>query len=81
MDARENAILEERKLELFMEGKRWFDLVRTGKVITVMDPYYRKRQAARGTQPSGFGDPRTVLWPLSTAVINSNRSLIQNPPY
>jgi starch-binding outer membrane protein, SusD/RagB family len=81
MEARENAILEERKLELFMEGKRWFDLVRTGKVISVMDPYYRKRQAARGTQPTGFGDPRTVLWPLSTAVINSNKSLVQNPPY
>jgi hypothetical protein len=77
----ENAILEERKLELFMEAKRWFDLVRTDKVVTVMDPYYRLRQARRLTQPTGFGDPRSVLWPLSTAVLNSNKSLVQNPPY
>jgi starch-binding outer membrane protein, SusD/RagB family len=80
-DKMENAILEERKLELYMEAKRWFDLVRTGKVITVMDKYYRERQAKRGTTPTGFGDPRTVLWPIHRNVLNSNPVLTQNPPY
>jgi starch-binding outer membrane protein, SusD/RagB family len=77
----ENAILEERKLELYMEAKRWFDLVRTDRVITVMDPVYRARQAKRGTVPTGFGDPRSVLWPINRTVLNSNPKLVQNPPY
>jgi starch-binding outer membrane protein, SusD/RagB family len=77
----ENGILEERKLEFFMEAKRWFDLVRTGKVIEVMDPYIKRRQEVRGTTPTGFGDPRTILWPLNRTVLNSNANLIQNPPY
>jgi hypothetical protein len=81
MDKRENAILEERKLELYMEAKRWFDLVRTGKVIEVMDPYIKRRQIQRSSPPTGFGDPRTILWPIHRTVLNSNPSLTQNPPY
>lgn len=77
----ENIILEERKLEFYMEARRWFDLIRTDKIITVMDPVYYRRQARRGTVPTGFGDPRTVLWPLHRTVLNSNPALIQNPPY
>jgi hypothetical protein len=81
MTARENAILEERKLELYMEAKRWFDLVRTGKVIEVMDPYIKQRQLQRSSPAVGFGDPRTILWPLHRTVLNSNPHLVQNPPY
>ncbi|WP_165958238.1 RagB/SusD family nutrient uptake outer membrane protein [Segetibacter sp. 3557_3] len=77
----EDAILEERKLELYMEAKRWFDLVRTDKVIPVMDQYYRDRQLRRGTVPTGFGDPRTILWPINRTVLNSNPKLVQNVPY
>ncbi|MDB5190805.1 MAG: hypothetical protein JWQ96_368 [Segetibacter sp.] len=81
MAQRENAILEERKLELYMEAKRWFDLVRTNKVIEVMDPYIKRRQLQRASPPTGFGDPRTILWPLHRTVLNSNPRLVQNPPY
>ncbi len=77
----ENAILEERKLELYMEAKRWFDLVRTGKVIEVMDPVLKERQVRRGSPPTGFGDPRTILWPIHRTVLNANPKLVQNPPY
>jgi hypothetical protein len=77
----ENAILEERKLELYMEAKRWFDLVRTDKVAEVMDPYIKRRQFQRNSPQIGFGDPRTILWPINRGVLNSNTSLIQNPPY
>ncbi|NJO69229.1 MAG: RagB/SusD family nutrient uptake outer membrane protein [Bacteroidetes bacterium] len=38
VDEIENALLDERAKELLGEGKRWFDLVRTGKAIPVMQP-------------------------------------------
>ena len=38
------AIEKERRLELGLEGHRWFDLKRTGRLQEVMNPYY-----ARGT--------------------------------
>lgn len=77
----ENAILEERKLELYMEAKRWFDLIRTDKVFEVMDPILKQRQALRGSPEIGFGDPRKILWPLNRNVLNANPELVQNPPY
>lgn len=36
-DAREKVYLE-RKLELFLEGQRWFDLVRTGRALSTLQP-------------------------------------------
>ncbi|GAB3349408.1 RagB/SusD family nutrient uptake outer membrane protein [Arachidicoccus ginsenosidivorans] len=77
----ENAILEERKLELYMEAKRWFDLVRTGKVVEVMDPVLKARQALRMSPEIGFGDKRKILWPINRNVLNANIKLEQNPPY
>tara|TARA_R110002049_G_scaffold3340_3_gene25685 strand:+ start:5183 stop:6790 length:1608 start_codon:yes stop_codon:yes gene_type:complete len=38
VDDRENYILDERQLELLGEGKRWWDLMRTGKTLEVMNP-------------------------------------------
>lgn len=81
MEELEMAILGERQLELFGEGKRWFDLRRTGLVITVMDPVLRRRQEEAGLTVVGFGDPGLVLFPVNRDVLNANPNLEQNPPY
>jgi starch-binding outer membrane protein, SusD/RagB family len=82
----EDAILAERKKELFGEGRRWFDLVRTDKVYTIMDPILKARQLAAGLVPQvGFGpdptDRRKYYWPLHRNVLNANPGFQQNPPY
>jgi starch-binding outer membrane protein, SusD/RagB family len=77
----EKAILDERQLELFGEGKRWFDLARTGRVIEVMDPLIRLRQSRLNIGQTGFDDPRKILWPISREALTRNTALKQNPPY
>jgi hypothetical protein len=81
IDELEMAILDERQLELFAEGKRWFDLRRTGLVKTVMDPLLQERQAEAGLTVVGFGDERLALFPINRDVLNANPSLEQNEPY
>lgn len=80
-DELEMAILDERQFELFGEGKRWFDLRRTGHVIDVMNPVLERRQGEAGLTVTGFGDPGLVLFPINRDVLNANPSLVQNPPY
>jgi len=79
----ETAILNERRMELYGEGKRWFDLVRTGRVKEVMDPILKRRQEDAGSlDKPGFLDPqRRVYWPVHRNVLNSNTLLVQNPGY
>ncbi len=65
----ENAILHERSIELCYEGHRWFDLVRTGKAISTMQPI------------NGLSDVRNLLWPISTSTIDKNPNIVQNDFY
>lgn len=78
----EDVILKERQYELFAEGKRWFDLVRTDHVVKVMDPILIQRQIRYGSPPVGFGaDLNKILWPLHRNVLEYNKKLVQNPSY
>ena len=79
----ESIILQERQLELYGEGCRWFDLMRTGHLIEVMDPVYSARQEAAGVQVTGFGDEGTKYWPINYREFETNLALKgdQNPPY
>ncbi len=89
--AMEDGILQERQFELVGEGKRWFDLVRTGRVHQVMDPVLNLRNATTTTVGSttvitpdtkGFVDaPNRYYWPVSQSALNANKLLKQNPGY
>ena len=63
------AILHERSIELSYEGHRWFDLVRTGNAIPVMQPI------------NGLSDEANFVWPIHEDAINRNPKLEQNSFY
>ena len=78
----EDVIIQERQWELFGEGKRWFDLVRTDRVIPVMDPIIKPRQVKDKVAVVGWGtDKRRYYWPIFRNVMNANSKLVQNLPY
>lgn len=62
-----DAILNERRLELGMEGERFFDLVRTGKAATVLAPL-------------GFVAGKHELFPIPQHEVDLS-GLAQNPGY
>ncbi|MCG9972150.1 RagB/SusD family nutrient uptake outer membrane protein [Christiangramia crocea] len=65
----ESAILHERLIELSFEGHRWFDLVRTGRAIDVMQPI------------NGLNDEGNLVWPIHEDALNRNPNLEQNSFY
>lgn len=64
----ENIILDERLFEFVGEGKRWWDLVRTGKVTEVMGPI------------NGQKDDK-ILFPIFNVHLIENPLLVQNDAY
>lgn len=63
-------ILNERRYELYLEGHRWFDLVRTGRALSVCEPLGMKAWMTI------FPIPLTQI-----EVINDPNILDQNPGY
>ncbi len=59
------AIENERFLELAFEGKRYFDLKRTGRYAAV----------------TGNTDPNWLRWPITANEVTKNPNLVQNPGY
>jgi hypothetical protein len=78
-DALLDAYLKERRLELALEGERWFDLVRLDKVEEVMNAVYAK-DAGRPAQRYPFTQNSYKL-PIPQTVIDQNPNLVQNTGY
>lgn len=66
-----DAILEERRHELVMEGSRYHDLVRMGKLV----------ERVSAAKPSATPQPFHVLLPIPERERDLNPKLTQNSPY
>jgi len=72
-----NEIDRERRLEFVGEGHRWFDLLRTGKAISVMTAHFNNNQGYSTAQIR----PYHLLMPVPQGQINTDPALKQNPGY
>ncbi|KFC57668.1 hypothetical protein FEM08_35520 [Flavobacterium gilvum] len=75
------AVETERRLELCLEGHRWFDLVRTGRALVVMDAHFA---ANTGTGKYYATKPviqsKHLLFPIPFTEIQTNPKLLPNNP-
>jgi len=89
------AIKRERRLELFWEERRWYDLIRTKDIETIM-LNGKKSKGMRIDLKSGvwvytvfdcvnggmtFNAPKNYVFPTPQASIDRNTKLTQNPGY
>jgi hypothetical protein len=69
------ALEQERRLEFFLEGHRWFDLVRTGRAQTVMNSYFTNNGLNFSVED------HELLMPVPQRELDINPNLKQNPGY
>lgn len=74
-----NAYMKERRLELAMEGQRWFDLVRLNKVEDVLNAVYETDEG-RLDLVYPYTELSYIL-PIPQDIIDQNPNLVQNPGY
>ncbi|GAA4469657.1 RagB/SusD family nutrient uptake outer membrane protein [Nibrella saemangeumensis] len=69
------AMEKERQLEFFLEGHRWFDLVRTGRAREVLNAHY-------ASQKLNFSvEDFELLFPIPQNEVDLNSTVKQNPGY
>ena len=78
-DAMLNSILNERRLELALEGQRLFDLIRFGKLMEVMNGI-NSRDEGRLPQARPFVEEHRLM-PIPQTALDKNSNLVQNPGY
>jgi hypothetical protein len=69
------AIALERRLELVGEGQRWFDLLRTGAAISVMNTYFQASNSLTRITANN------LLMPVPQAQVNTDPAIVQNTGY
>lgn len=87
-DAARKAVRFERKLELGMEGHRFFDLVRWGIAATEINAYLQKETVRRPSALAGaqFQAGKHEYYPIpdfaiTQSIVNGTPTLKQNPGY
>lgn len=69
-----DAVLRERRLEFCLEGNRWFDLARTGRLLDAV-----KAETSFSRNP--LIQPFHQLFPIPQREMGANPALVQNPGY
>lgn len=72
-DALVAAVAQERRVELFTEGHRWFDLQRTGAIDSVMSVVC--------PQKGGLWSSYKALFPIPNTEIQNDPNMTQTPGY
>lgn len=82
-DAARKALRFERKIELGMEGHRFFDLVRWGIAATELNAYLSVEATRRPTTLAGtaFTPGKHEYYPIPSAVVTNLPGIKQNPGY
>lgn len=78
------AVWQERRLELAIEGHRWFDLVRTGRFVEVMQAHGMTEASLAESNKTEIADnvkDYHVLYPIPQREVDLNKKLIQNTGY
>ncbi len=75
------AIRHERRVELAMEGHRWFDLCRWGVAKETMDAYKATESADAQSHMAEFIKGKHELFPIPSEEMDLNSALTQNPGY
>ena len=76
----ESDILQERQFELLGEGRRWFDLIRTGRAMSVLNNHFQNYLLVSGYTKDDynvFTDEWQLYWPVSQDNIVGNLNLKQ----
>ena len=77
----EQCLRHERRVELAMEGHRWFDLVRYGGTKAHMDAYAATETTEAKAQMNAFIEGVHELLPIPSKERQLNTALTQNPGY
>lgn len=79
-EAFRQALFQERRVELAFENHRWYDLVRSGKAVDVMNAHGKKEMIGKITVPAGSYQVNAakLLLPIPQREINLD-NLTQNP--
>jgi starch-binding outer membrane protein, SusD/RagB family len=70
------AIEKERRLELCYEGHEWFDLVRTGRALAVLNTVARTNAS-----PARLTERNRLVFPIPLQEVNTNPKMLQNEGY